>query len=1202
MRSTRFTRSVQQFCREEDGVAFITFGMFLALLMILLLAAVLDWGWRSFKSRDEMGEKTQEYSTLLTQEYGELWLKRALCIQSAAAGTGADCNQNADSTRHIFSKPLNTYVYAGGSDPTAAADMQEYLNKAFNEDIGALRFQKSEVPKVAISCFTPANRMLLTFTTQAPSFNTFWSEKTPLVQVVKRLSSVPCDMGDIKITPCTGTKCAEKIDQPMIGAACAHNKKMRDGSKVNTESVEFTPLIDKKNQINLGSVRSVVNFIVSLDANSKASLGGTSNYISRFAGSLFNASGTQGDLSMIGAGLTIGNWPQRGNGPNCAYNYANLQHSGSCYDDAPNFTGVTRTGPNDPAMDGTGWGNNNRKDPFTGEFRAQYTRRCPASEARWTYEEVRDRGCYEETYESTEVTIGGHQPSTVAEHLDIEANRVQKQNDLFAANGGSSFCASNGYPDGTTGFNLDTNTPVPNACGLDAAAITAGQRCYKFSINCVQKKHNDQDVMRGQWYASCRSQNLGAVASNIYGDPKDYLDFRARIAADLEGTLARDTQHLNVELKADIKKALAPEAMRATDSGVLKQINELTGLHVKNTERAFYWACQKGPTDTATNKPADNDGNLGAPFGARKTGQDLVKDDGTETTTAQNIVIDSSGSKGCKIPVIGAISNGKMTETVNTYDLTFKRNDCTGDCGIPEALYAISLQPGTTPLQTAVVPSGIKTPLGGLTTKWKPSAGQTESGHDYRWAWGAIGTVTAGDGSECPIDSAAGPCPGGYITNMDGRQFCRSKVYDNTHHVNKTVCNDDGSGCPNIARYGLATAVTGVDDNNYTDKNMTPERLNISSVAMERRLMPDPLTGKPMPYTCMLDKGETKTSKRVNYTAIAGGPQDTNPQCKGAPFFCQKDTSPVIPADQVEQNFIDDANTGADVGGGIFSLTANNFTAPVPIGDDAEEFGGQAQKTNFKTRKIAQGQLKSKIDDQITIMPAQVETEEVVHYVNTDLAPDNMDILDTATQFKNVVKEVAKGYGDYNIFPYHNGNQCALFRQGLKNLWRQTDGVVAASKFAVWIGALPTKADYAALDPRFLAHAKAQSAGSPGEYDPPTMSVKKPLLLADEIKDSDMPAKDIVEKCFSAADNDNSTTPFLVTTLPATAQSSEISGLLKSLETATQNTTNESCKRPFCLLSNKDGELGGVSAQNIMTPETCAAKLWKCIKPADSKF
>ncbi len=1180
MPHARLPHFFSSFARDERGVAFITFGMFLALFAIGLLGLELSMG-ATHASHEEKVSKLNEYSTFLAKEYGALWKARALC---ETAGQSANCLQNGDASGRVFTRPFVEYGALGngtGGDEVAMQDMAHYIQTSFNnsaDNVAGFRFKDIIGQSVTREC--QHDRILLRFTIQANQYSWFVKNDRDINVRVARLTDIPCDVS--KVTP---QPHASPYAPPAPGkSACAHG-----GPHFDQYPNPATSVVD------LATVRSLVNFVISTDADSKALLGETGgDFTARFGSSLRGLANGVGyrDGTMASA-VTIGNFPVSGGGaPACTRNGSGLVTSAGCFDNASTFdfkNGVQNAGIDNGSRKGDA-----DNTVLTGEMRAQYTRHCPASQAVWTYKTVNRGDCVEHAYVKYTPDTGTYYGYAYRSKYNDTAFRAQEVSD-FNANKQPQIQAICSQPNFVNSLpaTMDQNASEvvdDSNCG----ATRLGDPCikYNFYINCIKDKTDDKTVFGGEWSPACRSQQLGTTADQIYTSPDQLVRFRGKLIADLYN---KPYKSQTLEVVATPVTAAHPDTMRAVDADLLRQLDELQELHVKNTERSFLWACDSGPRDAANNL-VDNAGNLSAAYGLRTgdVNRSLLDNSGTvRTDTAKNANGGRNG--GCTLPAL-ASNGGKMGGTLATYDLNFKRDKCTGPlCDIPEGLYAITMEPGARHLEKNGQPPQSRFPAGGLATSWKSPAGAAGD----LWAWDAfdggvhLGNVPSngGHGEECPRNRDDNvSCTNGWLTATDGKRYCEGYQYDKVQ--TEPVCAN--GGCQNIAEYILQGSDT---VNNWPAE--AQEHLNIGAVAMERRLIE--VNGEQTPYTCMLDKGETTTGQRASQVYVADNGTLNCNWIGGSPFFCQRNStvgSDSVTPDQAEERFIDSGD------GGIFSLTADSFNAPIAIGDDKEEFRGSRRgMDNFRTRKVLEGSVRSEVDPGLTIMPVPVQAEETVHFRNSDdsLINQPMTAADKLS-FDLRLQMLAEGYKGYDIFPSHRGNQCALFKQGVRLL---NSGDVdhngkEGSKFAVYVGALPTNDAYtAALAPH--AAGQVTGSGTPGDYDASGLHMRSQATKPDHGADASIA---FVHDCIgSIPEVSSTTTPFIVTTLPKGATNAR--AVLDAMKAATEATTNETCKRPYCLLSEreKDGSAWGLGMDedNILTPETCAAKLWKCVTPAETK-
>jgi hypothetical protein len=1235
---------LRQCMRRDEGVAFITFGIFVALIGLLLLAANIDFG-RNFGSQTEIRSKLEEYSTLLTQEYNELFDKGSQCARANNEGATADCMVNADKQQRVFGQELNKYFSAGAAklnDTTVTADMNAYLKKALNDDLGRLRFQSVNTTAVNVTCHDLGGgeqRVLLTFTADAPQFSTFWQGIAggEIAVEVKRLSRVPCTFADVP-NP-NPTSCPDCNPTPGP-ETCFHAPKPRRGAEMQSTDLFF----NETNNHETLAANSIVNFVMSLDARSKANMGANSdNLTARFSRSLLSMSGLLADANAIAAGLTIGNFPMAqgdgGQGLNCRSVEGSLSQSGACYDSMGEPAKITRNSAR-------GFQNVSRKTAISGEFRAQHTRRCSPDNAVWTYEPVIRGNCYEESYSAPEIGAGMNAHTwfdvadTTATRSDIAARVSSNDSAWLNANMPERHDTGlHGFLNACRGYNNATREAmaVNTSRGIwvdrnNLQCDSSDRNCrYSMAATCVFRSRSHHDVYSGKWVSACRSAELGNDSfSQNYGDPSELVSFRGKLVGNLDGAALTGAPYEDVILRGTATLADEPNKMRARDAAGLLQVdNELKNLHPKNTERSFVWACDD-ELQTRNGARVNTNGNLTRAYGDR-VGTPILDDNGNPR------------SSDCSVPV-GTKDGERLANTVQTYDITFTRDGCnpgSDSCDIPEGMYALEMAAGSRALQTDLRPTASRLPDGELRTTWIPDA-PTLPAEKRKWAWGAIGTAShANLNNECPLANGAVSTPPSPTTTcapgvpsvrgFDGGQentYCldSAKQYRTTFFNNSATCGTDGANCPNIARYILNNPD---DSGDVVTNNFLPERLNIGAIAVERRQVQsrvNPSSGVPEPYLCTIDKAETLTgSSRPNYVVAANNGRGTNNlsgKCDwryptNGGLFCNSyngwGTTVALEnfvPNQTEQQFIDENNDR----GGIFSLTANSLSSAIPIGDAEEEFGNGLSKLNFKPRKYdtINNALLSDLDSSLRILPLQVQNEDAVRYRYSDLPPDNIEIDGGSGHLNAVLSELSRGYEPYEIFNFHRGNQCALIRQGLRSLWTTDTPDAPKSKFLVYIGSLPTQADFSQALVAHQATVKQDNGGIGGTYDPQRLMLKgKAKFTPPETGATGptSPGATVLKNCLANSiyenDTDRSTTPFIITTASTAAEAETI---LDTLKSATAQTTNEACKRPYCLLSTKDGVWRGsdgttYEAENgIMTPETCAAKLWKCISPASTKY
>ncbi len=1183
------SRFAARFSREEEGAAMIIFAIFLGLIVLGLLAVNVDLG-RSFGRHTEIRSRLEEYSTFLAQEYGELHNKLEFCKSSP----GADCSKNADVNARVFGDSLDQYDVStdgsGGSNQKVLAAMEGFLKDSFTKNSGKLRFQQTDLEtdirvKATSSCAS-SNRVMLTFTVTAAQFKTFLKTgPQDMVVKVDRLTAVPCSglpagpsspgTNDSKLTP-TGSG----------SGPCAHANPKPTDAYTSTEL----------NDVDALNARSVVNFVFSLDRRSRSDV--TTDFVYRIGNALTRAAEGINPGNKIATGLTLGNFPMQGGGaPACKDNGSGMASSGSCYDAKDTFDGPVSTDLTE------GYANTTRKDPVWGEIVLQHTRRCPKANAAWTYQTVSAGGnCNQEHYEDFSYSYGTDNYEWESK-VPASMASYQSQTATIAAN-----CVNDaGATDGQYAYYSIQDANVADTTLCPGTTAIVGDRCQRYHVvlQCIRPVNDFQPVYTGEWYRSCRSSELGTTGTDIYGDPVDIAKVRAHLVADLDGKPVPSTTKVDLVAVPERRPDASKYDLVSVDGNYFGQKDELADLHVKNTERSFYWACDRGPRQ-ADGTLANNNGNLGAPYGVKvDSARQILNNSGTASTSVAD---SANNSGGCSIPLYGALqADGRIKDTVQTYNLFLNRENAPLPAHMPEGMYALSLETQRS-LDTGGRPDDAeRMPKDGLKTTWKPA------GTIDKWTWGPYGTVTALNGI-CPKDltvssNGIAGCRQ-TISGINGT-YCKVPAWKTTGQANLADCNDEaGTGCPNFARYMLNKTAA----NETIHDTNTQERLNVGVVAMERRRV-EALNHSPTPYGCVIERGETVTSGRSGYAYLWNGATSKCDWTQGDPFFCVNRSNGTVWPGQEEESFIDKNK------GGILSLTANDFNnalKSVPLGDDKEQFSPASGNlpANYAARRItASGAtaFKAPTDNNLSLMPLQVQSLEPVYYRNSDLPPDNIAIKSGQANLLEVTKTLAKGFVPYesllnendpaNLDGSHRGNQCALLKQGARALW-STDvaGGVKTSKFLVYIGALPQQADV--IGNQFQDKGKwaqhVSSAGSPGTFDTTTLSLAGTRSLITDTNDADFPLK-LLNKCFGTVDEDVYTSPFIITALP-TADANDktkAAALIDALKDATSNVSNESCKRPYCVLSNTEG--GGWEMEGVMTPETCAAKLWKCISPPTTR-
>lgn len=1172
--SFRLSSFLRRFARQEQGVAFIVFALCLSLFVVALLAVEQSLS-ASEASQEEKNTKTKEIVGFLAKEYSSNLSERVAC-----ANTGS-CEKSGNATARVLKKNYSEYGPVGdgnGGDPVAMAEMAEYVQRSFNSDKGnnvaGFRFQDIISQEVTRTCH--AGRIMLTLTVKAKQYTWFLQTDRKITVTADQLTDAPCSSDKLKPQGSEPYYYKPTPDK----SACQHL-----GPDVEHYFMQQPFPID------LTKVRSVTNFVLSLDADSAKlmeELNGN-NYTKRFGAALtgFYKGFAITDGSMSAA-MVRGNFPNGSGGPPiCKDSGSGLAGTSGCYDSE------TKMDFSGGLSEDSGIENNSRKpdengNVLTGEMRAQYTRHCPSSEAVWTYKTKWAGQCYDKA-----LGIRTEERNQLYGHADIVGSGGFA-NDYATKNNLIQYCQDH------YGAESDALTPPvtidadadESKCPADGG--TGACKQYHVTVWCIGKNNDAKNVYRGEWTPACKSVELGGNPDKIYTSPAQLVKFRGRLVADLYNKPVSAGMP-KLEVVGTPVVSSKPQEMRAVDSDILNQVKELKNLHIKNTERSLIWACDSGPI-ADDGSMANNGGNLTSPYGVRVSDAAALLD--VSGTVPTPLAKNANNKKGCTLPVL-ANTLGSMTDTTASYDINFKRDNCSGPlCDIPEGLYAMSMEPGARNLEPSQQPlaSAPTTPDGGLKTRWKAPDGGDDG---QNWAWGAIGNVEpSGLGQECPKTPTSN-CTN--VQGLSGRTFCVGADYMTVKKKYAGDCGGDGSNCPHISDY-----IVHEDDapNKKPWGSFAYERLNVGAVAMERRLIE--LKNEMVPYTCMLDKAETTGGTRSSIVYVA---DQGNLKCdwkNGDPFYCQKNSgtgADSVTPDQVEEKFVDDSQ------GGIFSLTPSTFTGPIAVGDDKEEFIGGVKngRNNFHTQPkyVTQDSVKSLIDNSLSIMPVQVQAAETTHLHNSDYPATNFGSATYLTQDAQNMQFrfgwVAEGYKGYDIFPMHRNNQCGLVKQGMRLLQATNQGTLEGSKFLVYIGALPTEEAYKTLIPMNVSN-HTNATNKPGDYDGTGLHMRS---VATNPTTTNLSVA-FIHDCIGSISSlkvSGTTTPFIVTTLPPGATNGP--AVLQALIDATADTTNETCKRPFCILSNKDKDGSafglGPDADNVMQPETCAAKLWKCISTPVTK-
>ncbi len=333
--------------------------------------------------------------------------------------------------------------------------------------------------------------------------------------------------------------------------------------------------------------------------------------------------------------------------------------------------------------------------PVAGFVYGQKTRRCEADPV-WTYDTSVVGYCYVNTSTS--------------------------------CSGESSCC--NSVPGRLTGTSL-SHTIIDCSDGC----IQSGNLCIPIVVNgtpqaascTVENSTNywtcsyqaNQPVVEGNWYVSCPKTAL--TQSKMYKDVTEFLDLQLRYKKTISYGAGEESKEYpdSLKLVMQVPSSIGVANLLPQPHALNPDQSELQPLRKKNTERSWYYACEK---------PAGyngNDGAYGRPFGGTD-GISLVNSDNSDTAVAAGL--------NCRIPDPGA-SNVE-------YALSFLPDPAHCDwgqlqnCNVPEGKYtAWARIKNLLPQRGAGSVSAPVGPPGGKSTN-------VTSIDSNGWAWGGIQNVT----------------------------------------------------------------------------------------------------------------------------------------------------------------------------------------------------------------------------------------------------------------------------------------------------------------------------------------------------------------------------------------------------------------------------------------------------------------------------
>lgn len=755
----------------------------------------------------------------------------------------------------------------------------------------------------------------------------------------------------------------------------------------------------------------------------------------------------------------------------------------------------------------------------------------------------------------------------------------------------------------------------------------------------------------------CYASGSGEVATNIkdaryFRKADELVEFSAKLVKDLDWndvsvanqvTLAGEMTYLDHEAS----KSMNERAIELRDD--LEQSRELLALHPKNTDWYFNWACDTGPAEDDNGTFVPNNGLLSAPYGAR-VNKAIVQqcssinydhpsgatyamadpDNCSPTQWGSNLVktwqeysnapSTTERDKKCMIP-----SMPDPTDSVAAYKLSFKPANCnvtTGaNCDYPEGFYEITIKNKGLKSYGGTPTDAEKYPENGMQTTWKTLTGEG------KWAWQSAGTVRAAQMNRlCPttvspnngydhVEDVMGTswffASGGDMAGSN-IPYSNARATYNTTQLGHAECS--GDQCPNMAEYIAA------DREDDVSETLQQERLNIASIAMERRLEynlgADVTAGAGVrqrdikPVVCMIDTGDNDDTP---LTAKRG---DTQCDARNG-WYCA--TSGPEPVSETEHLFLEQVMATQDGGfgdHGVFSFTASNLPASgVVLGNEDDE------NVTYNPRRTP-GQRYTQGNKNIALV--QVMSDDVPRLNFFDYSPYNIpitqnpagyagingDFLHTGlisadgTEAANsstpdltdnplgyVLGTLNYGYDNILIDERHKGNQCAIIKQAARELANSDNGA-SKSKVLVYIGAV--LADNA-LDTDFNAGKSSVGRSAFGNN----------LGQLTGLRLSNFPNKgglnyaslsDDFANCLETVDDNDEITLFVVTGIPTdvTDRASYVSAVEDVLENL-EDTRTEICTQPFCVFNMNSGDAD--YDKYSTTPHACAANLFSCMKP-----
>lgn len=647
-----------------------------------------------------------------------------------------------------------------------------------------------------------------------------------------------------------------------------------------------------------------------------------------------------------------------------------------------------------------------RKWPMYMEFYAQHVRRCNQDPV-WTYEQgtagkcdaIVDKSCeWDHTKKSDDIKCPDYSESNMpagalkwGAYTEICENTLKTTDDWC---GGKCTWRGDGHNNCQCGEYIDKvwkADPNPGACA---------KRHKKTWTEKVTK-----DIAQGRWYASCPKTATGA--GDVYLPPSQFMRFSAVRVSDLSGSVdypPGDPRRITLTQYKIIKGAGSND----------HQKDELNELHLKNTDRAWPWACENAGALPATYRAT---GEFGRPWGAYhelgdRDARALVTDTGTNNTLPE---------ENCTLPEPPSKSVDKYKVLIGPEDCDLSSADYAG-CNIPAGRYHIlvrieGLRGPTQPAADPIPPTtgGPKdppkfSPVGG--GRWVYPGSESNCDHvpDEKWDTNADGT---GDTLECGGDAYVDDeewCPFenaiAKTGNHGGLEYSEARHWLVGREAAKII------PIPG-ERIFMASA------NSEYSRNSEGAPINQSLDTFDEYL----LWGK------QLSKMPINDNTPISI-ALGPGNEEACDEYK-SPWFCGPD--------KPEHNELPYMfEIGERRGVAVFDATHNGqefVFGATKTGSAADQTLTYFRGGDPYPHKNSPAQPISCVKEAGGTTPA----------ANIAVARNNI---------KQVMDEVKKGYGPWGIFRGHGANQCALFKAGAH---KAKQGPADAKRVLWYIGSCPTE-------------------------------------------------------------------------------------------------------------------------------------------------